>query len=1778
MGEIVDNDDFVLTSTTAPLNNKISKLQPQAQLLKKSTPVPVSAVALNISHTRNSRIISRGSTSKTVSGQGVTNNLKNVILTYNLETSSAPSTEGRVESEPSPTIAQPTNRNIINSRNNLFNSRGSTPKTVAGQVGTNKLKKDVLINNLESNTATSTEGIVESKTPPTIALQTNRPLNNSRNNLFTKSNLNHKTVTNFNKQIRINQNEITGATTGTTPPPHNPKSIGLELPIIGLQPQRVSITLKNDTHIKSEIGNSAGRGRNKSQGKPLPLQSVGNAVSKSNKTIPVPDLSQLKGNFRQIGFKIIKHKPNVSVNKNGESKKPSTPLHNSQITSSPQNNRNVVRKITPVISQVDEQLKENINELNKPATTAVKIPKPDLSKIGGNYRQIGFRIIKHGENKTKPLNNPKSPPANSGAGLYGATIPNPEKKSFLNQPENISHNDLDDKLAGLIPPNNPNTIFEEIKVPENVITLQKNNSFDLKNIEQPTSTKKSVGNLRIPGFSSGVIRRNGQIVDENLPSNTFHLNDSPGVISNEFVSPEILPARKQNLIGLKQLNPRQQVTTRSRTTTTTEQPTTPLQLYTTTKILQISSRGKQRGQNIRNRKTNASPSVIHNIPDNKNAVSNSFVNNMKPNVNTKKKQTSLGQEIRTPEDLEIFLDEDLDAATASLLAGIQPPRRIRNKKESSSTENYLQSNSQPFSPTNVLSDNLEWTPHPALLPTSVAEKPKPTIKVRSIASLIEETTPRSESAGTVGSFKTEQRKRETHTELGTTTTTTSITSQPRTTRKQTIPTTSTSRPVNRNRGNKKFQPSQYQNLSWLGKSYQLQTLNQINNQKENINENKQSKNHASSKVQSKNIDPTPSKLSIHDSKTKKIVSIQRPNKVKLNLPESKSEAPQLNSVLPETSHLEKNNVQNSSLKELSGTRRRARNNHVNVRVNPLSSPVELLKNNSLTIADTKLANEEDKKIFNLNESLLSDAGSRLINMSTSSDQNITAIFRNITIENYEETTELNAENNNFQMQDNSVPIEMTDSEDSVFITVQPLVSNLADAKVSKSENISFGRLSRGKKRVRINRRPVASIEPEVDRQQVVPLLRNEIVENSLSNTSSDATIALKLHSDDDTPIIHVTSPQSIYTKLKLAEVNTGTDASITSNSTVFITDQYQPSDNKQVDAQLQQRPISSRRKFVNVHKTISPIILKSENETLITTTENAPTPVVVSVPRKQIRRNKTHDSRIVTQTSNDNLEDMAKSGESLLEQRDKVKLFALDRNISNSGRFRLSSTTVQPATIKREISAPSFENVSVNEIKKSSNIKLYQTIVTPSPFEVTSLSETNNLGNHEQIKKTKSANDRHVNYLENDDIPTDNSTVQIIPSTRRTRIRSQLPDRRQLISIGLDNRTNVITTKRPKLDEIITKNIDNSLDDRNVTINVNNSSTLRIATRVKSTRKKISNHTSEIIASEPTHILKSVNNTKLSITPSSTQLSFISPTVSSTPSPTTLNQINNSSATILIPFADLFTTLPARQPIKPKPDRQLVSELQKVEADLEVDEIQSISESQNSRRTAVLRRLINDIRKDISDAPKSGNVIDQELAMSEPNFQTAVHMRNVTDQVLAKSDPNFQTAVHMRNGNDQELAKSDPNFQTAVHMRNGIAKEMSRNKRLIKRVKLTNAVQNASLTNALQTLRSGSLNSTIETKALNIPGLQPGIQLRVVGTSVHKSVSSSASTSKDKSVSSSAAKSKDKSTNEIDLTSSVRTNTLRQPTDFINVDNDLLESHGEESKLIKTKVIRRKIN
>ncbi|XP_018020953.1 uncharacterized protein LOC108677263 [Hyalella azteca] len=268
------------------------------------------------------------------------------------------------------------------------------------------------------------------------------------------------------------------------------------------------------------------------------------------------------------------------------------------------------------------------------------------------------------------------------------------------------------------------------------------------------------------------------------------------------------------------------------------------------------------------------------------------------------------------------------------------------------------------------------------------------------------------------------------------------------------------------------------------------------------------------------------------------------------------------------------------------------------------------------------------------------------------------------------------------------------------------------------------------------------------------------------------------------------------------------------------------------------------------------------------------------------------------------------------------------------------------------------------------------------------------------------------------------------------------------------------------------------------------------------------------------------------------------------------------------------------------------------------DEIQTISESQNTRRTAVRRRIINELSGTPWDKTR-----EEENAAVKPNVSSPssrlsirvgedipqVHTDDVTKQNVGHQDAYVANQINNREKEDQNSIQvhsnkanteiSNPDSEKTIlqdsipSTHSSIINVRAQKRRLIKKVKLASAeVPRNSLDSVVETLRSATSNSTIMSNELNIPGLKPGAQLRIVGTSVKKSVSTSSSSKFNEN------NDLPKNVKNLSLptgpeeTGSPRKLTSRKRINRkIAVDHDLDASQASESRLLKTTIIRRKL-
>ena len=310
-----------------------------------------------------------------------------------------------------------------------------------------------------------------------------------------------------------------------------------------------------------------------------------------------------------------------------------------------------------------------------------------------------------------------------------------------------------------------------------------------------------------------------------------------------------------------------------------------------------------------------------------------------------------------------------------------------------------------------------------------------------------------------------------------------------------------------------------------------------------------------------------------------------------------------------------------------------------------------------------------------------------------------------------------------------------------------------------------------------------------------------------------------------------------------------------------------------------------------------------------------------------------------------------------------------------------------------------------------------------------------------------------------------------------------------------------------------------------------------------------------------------------------------------TPSPITTEQLTDESplkteiarGTTAKPFSidePMITTIKANSVI----EKNTLDEYEKNNI-FEANEIQKISESQNRRRTAVRRRLIN--RVDAADEKEhQGSVSEQKNSKSVVGdvIEQTILSTKIDSTTEKSTTPNFDSLFSTSTEstpevNEQALKKEDSTVASELDKNCTDEKVESRSRtdfpirrrgsrKLVKKVKLLkNKDQEKLLENVFETLRSGNKNKTISSSELAIPGVKPGSKLRVVGTSVKKSVSTSSS-----------------SDSEVDrqnislLDSTLQKASPGRPSRFFSVGQELEGSEGAETAVVRTRVIKRKLS
>ncbi|KAF2368076.1 Chitin binding domain [Trinorchestia longiramus] len=789
----------------------------------------------------------------------------------------------------------------------------------------------------------------------------------------------------------------------------------------------------------------------------------------NNQKLPQNVLSNLNGNFHQVGFQIIKHDQSTNLNR-GQTPLILSPLAKAQkIPSSlslpsfdnPTNQQfsGNSQQNLPVPSAGLERGPANTNLNNDLYTNS---PRGEGNTNNNNNRQRGvIQINSDVEVSDKLSSSARQSNNNRGNRLYGGnnvqnqhaqaiSVASPginsntvssdsDRNSYL--PQNISPHDgetspdqiasfrVSDRTASrqsndnstgkrkiITDANNkqnavpPPPLFENHNGKIKTFEAQQNfndNEKELSSSKQnapslslngnsnrsylPTQTSSqsvhSVG--KIPGFSAGVRRINGKIIEGSaLPRTTLEISQknnqipstrtlvtATGKQATESVSSTPRTSQKTQITAPTPNRARGRGQDSSSTSSqideldTSKKPENIAGLRTQVtsssvpaSILPSSSttdraggrrsQGAGRGNAHNPRTTTLENSPVRTPidvrPASRNLRARGNHNSLLPSnqLHPKEFEPSKGHEVRTTHDLEILLDEDLDAATASLLAGIQPPKKSRHKKDSSSNEAPVLSTESDTAAT-VNEPQIELgIKSPPITGTVI---PQRLFNPRQKTPSNRRATPGSINLGTVGSITTAKRNGEVNPKLLPTTTTTTTTPKPRTTRvprSTTERSTTTRRPVNDKRGSVKFTPSPYLDLSWLGPTIR----NRITNHLKKItastrgSRNSEISNSISDPLTrsetDNNINPIDSTR--RSSSTGFSLSKSNKNSHVKTLRQQTSSTPILKSPIPKrTDDLDvaETTTKPPNLVNLSN-RRRTRNHRVKLRVNPVDEDAE----------------------------------------------------------------------------------------------------------------------------------------------------------------------------------------------------------------------------------------------------------------------------------------------------------------------------------------------------------------------------------------------------------------------------------------------------------------------------------------------------------------------------------------------------------------------------------------------------------------------------------------------------------------------------------------------------------------------------------------------------------------------------------------------------------------------------------------------------------------------
>lgn len=1464
---------------------------------------------------------------------------------------------------------------------------------------------------------------------------------------------------------------------------------------------------------------------------------VSNTSSKPNLHIPGLNLGKIGGNFRQIGFRVIKHKTNNPSSATISEQKMVKTITNSQIKNNQQKLRNVgrnrSRKPQSKLTKVGN-LREFAN-----ANSPTNIPTPNLSSIGGNFRQIGFRIIKHGVNKKSSQKVAKVNEEISTSFATPQNVPVIGRASLDISKNNRKISDISSSFS--LPDKQYRTSDEEL---ETLVTKRKNsgNPTSVKKIKVQSVTLATPNiisstnshlhtisetrnvhspNFQIPGFSPGIISQNGKSSLGGISKIKSVKNHRtiPSYLPTKNITPKRLPLRQ----NIDQISPKRLILGKPVTQITTPRIHPPRNLPKNSKqipqkIERISSRGqRRRNQNIQiSKKTSDFPRTLISknngngrstvIPEVKVKSFRKVINNQSHGLSP-----SRGHEVRTTEDLEILLDEDLDAATASLLAGIQPPRRIRNKKESIHLDNTLDI-------VNINSTILTALDNTARELERFSEIK---LKLEPIENFVKRKPPSarriSPNRSNVGQINAVPNNGEFILPKVSTTRTntkhpiTKVTPRTRTTRNKrpnTIPTTS--RPVNKNRGSIKFQPSQY-NLSWLNSNQQTQINRHVN---------------AVNKINTGKISPnshlgTSAKL-VTENKTLTEKSPIKNKPLRVN-------SENVNQIKTTTTNINRGQkllTQNTkSTKHETTTiisRRRARNNHVRVRANPVTSsnwteiesvftspkgqsPIQ--KNKGIRekqilkiLQKTDVSNLKEDQLKELTVDKFKFPPEKNVSQSPTAKNEIVEHLNELHIKQLGNNANIN--NNKIK----NINLENIDQEISnipgdlinLFTSItsdQRTISKKSEtilhsmSTTAKPIVISKRGNGRGKKRVRVNRRRF--IESKISSDAA-----NESEKSKMFRTgNSDINEALMNSTLDDTNIYgNVTDlSEDLTPKASIKGLNSRQNGSVGVKSS--------DSSNK-------------RRQFVSVRRKVTPVISNSETQ------YSDPTPkrIVISVLNNSRRRSPTNNIRARPQrrqslphlktnfTMQENID--LKEGKKVLTN---SQIISLKSNIQvNPRRYSVRSnynTTPRPVTSKREI-----ENFNLNSTKNTMHIILD--------------SDSSKVGPSNKIRRTK-----YIRRLKTANKSTDDRSLN-----KDEEFQNENDSLFDLTVLGED--IPIFKSKKGAFSFIhnITE-MENVANTSYINSNKSNRKLVQnLFTPYSSERKKSSNRGFE----EEAIALKIRNDPKAfpesSIIIGEAKINKTRPIPNEAHKITETIHTGTSLPKMDINFANLFSkspNYPTTEVIKYLPSK-VIDQHAKYRAD--GDEIQSISESQNSRRTSIRRRLINGIRKKDS--------VDEIRSDSSE----MVEVDNRPEKRIESSNK------HVPTFDPKDISK---NYRL-------VGKRVL-NRRLIKKVKLNiGDTPDKRLKEVVKTLRSGSSNATLKSNDLNIPGLEQGINLRVVGTSVQKSVSTSSSSARKE--------------NSRSYSPPVLRNLPHHNRGSFESESDLVGSHGEESRIVRTKIIRRKLN